>query len=534
MSGPRRAREPPRSGSETPTTRDDGRFAAPGAVLLVSCYELGHQPFTVASPWAHLERAGFGVAGLDTSLDPLDDLAVARARLVAVSVPMHTAVRLGSAVAARLRARNPAAHVCFFGLYAALNAQYLLGEGIADSVIGGEIEAALVGLAGALAGGGRASDVAGVTTRERRAAPVLRRLPFVTPRRAGLPALSRYARLIGPEPGEERVVGYVEASRGCLHRCRHCPITPVYDGRFFVVPREIVLADAAQQIAAGARHITFGDPDFFNGVGHSMAIVRALHAAHPGVTFDVTTKVELILKHREAFAELRALGCVFVVSAVESLSDRVLEALDKGHTRADVFEALRVTRAAGVPLRPSLVAFTPWTTLDDYLDLCDFVVADGLEASVDPIQLAIRLLIPPGSALLLPGRSRWGPRPAQRRALPPNPRSAPPWLGPLVPGEFGYRWTHPDARLDRLHAAVSRRVEEGTRAGEDAADTFAAVRALAYAAAGRTPRLRAPDPRGAPLAFVPRLTEPWFCCAEPSRVQLEQRRRSAPSGCCSS
>jgi radical SAM superfamily enzyme YgiQ (UPF0313 family) len=494
------------------------RFGEPGAVLLLSCYELGHQPFAVASPWAQLDHAGFGVAGLDVSLDELDEGAVARARLVAISVPMHTAVRLGSAVARRIRAQNPGAHVCLFGLYAALNAEHLLGEGVADSVVGGEFEAALVELASALSRGEPAAGVAGITTREGlvprsagsalSAPPVLRRLPFVTPRRDGLPELSRYARLIGPEPGESRVVGYVEASRGCLHRCRHCPITPVYQGRFFVVPREVVLADAAQQIAAGARHLTFGDPDFFNGVGHSLAIARALHAAHPGVTFDVTTKIELILRHRDAVAELGRLGCVFVVSAVESLSDLVLAELDKGHTRADVLEALAVTRAAGVPLRPSFVAFTPWTTLADYLELCDFVVEEALEAHVDPIQLAIRLLLPPGSALLVEERAR-------------------PWLGPLVPAELGHRWTHPDPAMDRLHQDVSARVEEGTQSGEDAAATFAAIRALAYRAAGRAaPAIE----RAAPPRFVPHLTEPWFCCAEPSRVQVDQ---AAGHGCCS-
>jgi radical SAM superfamily enzyme YgiQ (UPF0313 family) len=491
-----------------------------GTVLLVSCYELGHQPFAVASPWAQLEQAGFGVAGLDTSLDPLDDAAVARAQLVAVSVPMHTAVRLGSEIARRVRAQNPAAHVCLFGLYAALNAEHLLEQGIADSVIGGEFESALVALACTLAERGPegAHEVAGVTTRGNlrprgvgtalAAAPVLRRLPFVTPRRDGLPPLDRYARLIGPAAGEERVTGYVEASRGCLHRCLHCPITPVYEGRFFIVPREVVLADAEQQIAAGARHLTFGDPDFFNGVGHSMAIARALHEAHPELTFDVTTKVELILKHREHLAELGRLGCVFVVSAIESLSDRVLAELEKGHTRADVFEALRIARAASVALRPSLVAFTPWSTLDDYIDLCDFIVAEGLEANVDPIQLAIRLLIPPGSALLAGERPR-------------------PWLGPLVADELGYRWTHPDPAMDRLHEAVSRRVEQDTQAGADASATFASIRALAYAAAKRTPPPLAPATE---RAFVPHLTEPWFCCAEPSRIQLEQA--SGSTSCC--
>ncbi len=499
---------------EAASARADGRFARPGAVLLLSCYELGHQPFTVASPWAQLEHAGFGVAGIDAAVDPVDEAAIDRAHLVAVSVPMHTAVRLGSEIARRVRARRPAAHVAMFGLYAALNAEHLLDDGIADAVIGGEFESALVELARALAAG-RPPEVPGVTTRAtlaqaRRsgrtsggrliAAPVLRRLPFVRPRRDALPALDRYARLLGPTPGEERTVGYVEASRGCLHRCLHCPITPVYDGRFFVVPREVVLADADQQIAAGARHLTFGDPDFFNGVGHSMAIVRALHEAHPGVTFDVTAKVEHLLKHRADLPELARLGCVFVVSAIESLSDRVLAELDKGHTRADVHEALRLTRAAGVALRPSLVAFTPWSTLGDYLDLCDFIVEEGLEANVDPVQLAIRLLIPPGSALLAKDAPR-------------------PWLGPLVPGELGHRWTHPDPAMDRLFEEVSRRVEQGATSGEDAVETIAAVRALAYAAAGKEPR---PLAAGAPRPFVPRLTEPWFCCAEPTRAQLDQ------------
>jgi hypothetical protein len=476
-----------------------GSLAAPGSVLLVSCYELGHQPFTLASPWAQLEAAGFGVAGVDTSLDALADEAIDRARLVAISVPMHTALRLGSAIARRVRAKNPRAHVCLYGLYASLNAEHLLAT-VADSVIGGEFEASLVELASALAAGQEAPRGASALT----GAPVLRRLAFAAPKRDDLPALDRYAKLLGPAPGETRVVGYVEASRGCLHRCLHCPITPVYEGRFFVVPEEIVLADLARQVELGARHVTFGDPDFFNGVNHSMKLARALHASHPNVTFDVTTKVENILKHAARFAELADLGCVFVVSAFESLSDRVLAELEKGHTRADIFAALEVARAARIPVRPSLVPFTPWTTLDDYVALCDFVLAEGLVDHIDPIQLAIRLLLPPGSALLA--------RPAPR-----------PWLGELAAAEFGYRWTHPDPAVDRLHAQVSARVEAGASQEEDPAVTVAAVRALAYAAAGREPRVIEPARR-----FVPRLTEAWFCCAEPMQTQMEQLTK----GCC--
>ncbi|MEJ7728872.1 MAG: CUAEP/CCAEP-tail radical SAM protein [Polyangiaceae bacterium] len=487
--------------------------AVAGEVLLVSCYELGHQPFAVASAWAQLEAAGFGVEGIDASLDTVPAEAVARARLVAISVPMHTALRLGVRIAARVRAANPAAHVCMFGLYASMNAEYLLRE-VAHSVIGGEFESALVALACAQRDGARGPDIVGpvpgVALRPAAgepvpvAVPVRERLPFLVPRRDRLPRLDRYAELIGPTPGERRTVAYAETSRGCLHRCTHCPVTPVYQGRFFVVPREVVLADVEQQLAAGAGHVTFGDPDFWNGIGHSMAVLRELAARHPEVSFDVTIKVEHLLRHRHRLAELAELGCAFVISAVESLSDEVLRRLDKGHSAADVREVVRLCREAGLALRPTLVAFTPWTGLDDYRALCDFVVEEALVDHVDPIQLAIRLLLPPGSALLPLVRGE-------------------PWLGALAAEDFGYAWTHPDPRVDALHQAVTQAVEEGTGRGDDAGVILAAIRGLAHAASGLPP----PEASTGARVFVAKLTEPWFCCAEPSAALLGQ---VAPQG----
>ncbi len=468
-----------------------------GGVLLISCYELGHQPFAIASASAALAAAGFAAACADASIEAPTDDAVTRARVVAISVPMHTALRLGVALARRVRALNERAHICLFGLYATLNARFLL-EGIADSVIGGEFEVALVQLAEKL---DRNEAVAS------EAPPVLHRLTFHTPERSGLPALDRYARLLGPGAGEERLVGYVEASRGCLHRCRHCPITPVYEGRFFIVPQHIVLADAAQQVARGARHMTFGDPDFLNGPKHALAVATLLHAAHPEVTFDVTVKVEHILEHRHVFVELARLGCIFVVSAIESLSPRVLDELAKGHSKEDIVEALRITREAGIALRPSLVAFTPWTTLEDYVEQCDFIFEHGLVEHVDPIQLAIRLLLPPRSAVLSQPRER-------------------PWLDELDPAAFGYAWHHPDPRMDRLHADVTVIVDRASSAHAPAVETFRRIRETAYHALGRTPPADA-EPTAGP--FVPRLTEPWFCCAEPSRAQLCHSGRSPTS-----
>jgi len=464
----------------------------PGAVLLISCYELGHQPIGIASPLGFLERAGYAPDVIDIAVESLDTEKVTRARFIGISVPMHTALRLGVRVAERIRQINPACHICFYGLYASLNVEYLL-EHHADSAIGGEYEKPLVELVDALAGGGSV-DVEGVSQRELRKAsvqaPLLKRLPFAVPSRGTLPPLEKYARL--EADGSSRLAGYVEASRGCKHLCLHCPIPPVYDGRFFVVPREIVLEDIRNQVRAGATHITFGDPDFLNGPTHSLRIVRAMHEAFSDVTFDCTVKIEHLLKHRSILPDLRACGCIFIVSAVESLSDTVLANLEKGHTRADVFTALAILREVGIALRPSLVPFTPWETLDDYLYLLDFVEAEGLIDHIAPVQYTIRLLIPPGSSLLS--------RPTIK-----------PYIGPLDQKSFTYRWAHPDPRMDSLHNAVSAAVERATQNGEDGVVTFYRVRVLTDAVLGKprstpfTPHAQSDRQR------PPRLAEDWFC-----------------------
>lgn len=463
-------------------------MTAAGAVVLISCYELGRQPAGVAWPASFLRRAGFAPTVHDIAVDCFDTAWVRDARFVGIAVPMHTALRLGVRLAERVRAANPGCHICFYGLYAALNAEYLL-TGVADSCIGGEYEWPMVSLVAALAEP-TGVRIPGVATRQARAEPFLRKLDFLAPERTQLPPLEAYAKL---DLGDvQHVVGAVEASRGCKHRCLHCPVTPVYNGRFFVVPREVVLADVRQQVAAGARHITFGDPDFLNGPRHALAVARALHAEFPHVTFDVTAKVEHIIKQRAIVEELGALGCLFIVSAVESVSDTVLAHLHKGHTRADTVKALAITRGAGITLRPSFVPFTPWSTLDDYLELLDFVESEALVDAVDPVQYSIRLLVPPGSALLAHAGLR-------------------PHLGELDQAAFSYRWTHPDPRMDALHAVVSTTVEAAARAKDDTAATFTAVRALARDAAGLPSRIESSPAVYRNRCRVPRLTESWFC-----------------------
>ena len=456
---------------------------APGAVLLVSTYELGHQPAGLAQPKAFLERAGFRPSALDLAVEPLDPARVGAARLVLFSVPMHTALRLALRAAERVRALAPEAVLAFHGTYALLHGPLLLRHGAA--VLGGECEENLVALAEAVDGG---ADLA----RFRRSGPeaaVLRRLDFPVPSREDLPPPERYARL-DDGAGAERLAGHAEATRGCKHRCRHCPLPAIYRGRFFAVPVDVVLEDVARQVAAGVRHVTFGDPDFLNGPTHARRVAEAIHGRFPEVTFDFTAKVEHLVRHADLLPALRHAGALFVVSAVESLSGVVLERLDKGHRREDVGRAFAACRAAGVALRPSLLPFTPWSTLEDYLDLLDTFAREGWLESLDPVQLSIRLLVPPGSLLL----------------------DDPAFSGtPYDDAALGVVWRHPDPRMDALQEKVARAVEDAAARREPPETTFGRVRQLALAAAGRPHRHVPPLVTAATGRRAPRLTESWFC-----------------------
>ena len=471
-------------------------------VVLISTYDMGRSPFGLASPAAWLRAAGCEVRCCDLAVEPLDEASVRAADLIAFHLPMHTATRLALGVIPRVRALAPSARLAAYGLYAVTNAAVLREQGVTDA-ISGEYEAALVRLAKEPCVAGGAGDIAiageapgpRVPT-SRRAITVLDRLDFIVPDRSDLPPIERFARLrIG---AEEKRVGATEASRGCKHRCRHCPVVPVYDGMFRVVPRDVVLADIRQQVAAGAQHITFGDPDFFNGIGHALPLARAFRAEFPDVTYDVTIKVEHLLRHAEAMPVLRDTGCAFVVTAVEAFDDGILDALEKGHTRADFERALAMAREVGLTLQPTFVAFTPWTTLAGYGGMIEALATLGLIDHVAPVQLSLRLLIPAGSRLLERDDIRALVEEFDARGL-------------------VHRWHHPDPRVDALQRAVQAEVGRRAAAGEDRATIFRAVAEIAEDFGAGSPRLRAAlDAYGAGAeserrAPVPYLTEPWYC-----------------------
>ena len=445
-------------------------------VALVSTYELGHQPFGVASAAAALQAAGAVVTVHDLSISALDEQAISAADLVGIYVPMHTATRLAEPVLRRINRDYPDTHICVFGLYAAMNDGHLRSLG-ANSVLSGEFEQGFVDVFESVSAGAPVLQPEPVS---------LKRRPFRLPDRSGLPTLDSYAHLRTPD-GEARVVGYTEATRGCKHLCRHCPIVPVYQGRFVTVDADIVLADIRQQVSAGARHITFGDPDFLNGPLHSLRIVRRLHEEFPEITYDATIKVEHLRRQADLLPELVATGCVLVTTAIESFDGAILERFDKQHTTDDLEIALREARAIGLAINPTFVTFTPWTTIAGFIDFLKTIVRLDLVRNMSPIQYGIRLLVPAGSRLL---------ELSEVAEL----------VDPFDPNMLCHPWTHPDPAVDQLFDRVTAIASGAATLTEIFEQVW---RAAHDAGAYSTPP--PPDLGVLPAAAIPYLTEPWYC-----------------------
>lgn len=465
--------------------------------VLISTYDLGHQPFGLASPSAWLRERGIDVTCLDLAVQELNAehlQCLAHADAVAFYLPMHTATRIAVEIIKRVRTLNSSAHLCAYGLYAPMNRAFLEKLGV-ETIVGGEYEQQLIS---AILGRRSHGCV------EEAAPPRIPKLDFRIPDRTSLPDLSKYAFLTLPG-GTRRTVGYTEASRGCKHLCRHCPVVPIYDGQFRVVQHDVVMADIEQLIAGGAEHISFGDPDFFNGPKHAMQIVATLHRRHPAVTYDVTIKIEHLIRHSKLLPELKRTGCAFVTSAVESVDDHILHALGKGHTRSDFFRVVELFRGEGLTLLPTFVAFTPWISLKGYREMLQCILDLDLVANVAPVQLAIRLLIPPGSRLLDSAALRT-------------------FITKFDEAALCYRWEHPDPRVDMLQRDVETSVKRAL-VGDGRQNRMAAFRKV-WLTLGRyidipsLPAAAADNYR--PPKGVPYLSEPWYCCAEPTDQHMRQ------------
>jgi hypothetical protein len=472
-------------------------------VLLLSTYELGHQPAGLASIAASLAEEGFATEVADLSLAPLTTGIAEGADAVVFSVPMHTATELALEAARSIRGGRPSIRFAFVGLYApALSREPLLSSD--DLLAAGEVIDAVLRW---LRSPPRRVPGRPVTVLDIGPAKGGR---AALPARHMLPSISRYARL---EWGGRSVpAAAVEASRGCNHGCRHCPVAAIYLRRSRAVEVSAVMADVDQALALGARHISFKDPDFLNRPRHALEVARRLREAHPRLTFDATVKVEHVLRHRGLWPELAGLGLLFVVSAFESTDDEVLRLLEKGHDAAGERDAVATLRRAGIEVRPSWLPFNPWSTIDSVADLLSFSARADLVGSTDAVQYSIRLLLPRGSLLLEQ------PDPVLSEAV--SAVTTP-------PSATSIGWRHRDGRMDELQAALAAAAEE--HAGESPEETFGRIWSIARHAGAPIPPDPPPVESGLasplPAAERPRLSEAWFCCAEPTSSQLALVKR---------
>jgi radical SAM superfamily enzyme YgiQ (UPF0313 family) len=122
------------------------------------------------------------------------------------------------------------------------------------------------------------------------------------------------------------------ASRGCPYRCNWCA-KPIYGDSFSVRSASLVAEEMRQlKYDFGAEHLWFAD-DIFGlkpkWVRELAAEVERLNAAVP---FKMQSRVDLMTP--DNVSALRRAGCAEVWMGVESGSQKILDAMDKG-TRVD-------------------------------------------------------------------------------------------------------------------------------------------------------------------------------------------------------
>jgi radical SAM superfamily enzyme YgiQ (UPF0313 family) len=414
--------------------------------LVVSSFEGGYQPVTALSAYTALRNAGHDNTRFhDAYVDGLPDDLFDDADVVAISVPLFDALQAGLQLSEMVKAKKPDAKIVFFGQYATLNAARLPGK-YGDFAVVGEWEQPLVNLAHHFATGEVLDKIGLVNARDAAAGmiphPYITRNKITVADRSVAPPLFKY-----PQPHVEKllgvtgvVVGGVESTRGCHHKCTYCSVYAAYDGKVIPIGDEIVFEEVRNLVKQGMTHLTFTDAEFFNAKNQGLRILRVLHAEFPELTYDFTTRVDHILEHEEALREMKDLGVRFITSALEFPSQMVLDVVSKDISLADIELAIKKLRNIGIRLSPTFIMFNPWIGKDDIAIFKDFIKRNELDDVVDPIQYETRLHLYKGSPLL----SR-----ASTAGL------------ELTEFEFHFDWKHPDAEVDAMYFSSVSPAEPG-------------------------------------------------------------------------
>lgn len=411
--------------------------------ILVSIFEGGYQPINALTGLAALHDAGHDTDFLDAYVDGYDIKKLSQYDTIILPVPLYDSLNSAIQLCKELKAAGCKAETVMFGQYATINAPYLSGR-YADHVVSGEWEVPLVSLMNRKAGG--TEPVVNVyshgsTTPEQAVQMLKLRGTMAKPLRNMAPNLTKY-----PQPhlvtlmGTEKVVGGIELTRGCHHKCTYCSVYSAYDGKVLLGDVDQILLDVDVLVEQGMEHMTFIDAEFFNATRRSFDALNRIHKRHPSLTFDFTTRVDHILENRDRLTELRDQGVRVITSALEFPKNEVLKQVCKEVDVEDLKEAVRLVQEAGITLNPTFIMFNPWVTLEDFPRFHDFLVETNMENLVDPVQFETRLHLYKGSPLLKNDTVR-----ALR----------------MEEQEFHFDWFHPDERVDDLFRASVTPVEEG-------------------------------------------------------------------------
>jgi hopanoid C-3 methylase len=404
------------------------------AVVLVSTYEGGMQPLSLGTATAHLRAANHSVACYDDTVASPGMDALCSADLVAFSVPLYESVQRAGDLCVELRKRNPDVPIVFYGAHAVLQRASLLALG-ASGIVLGDWEDTLVQVAGCISKAAPLDGIAGLATVIYPASHVYHRSGHRMPDRSSLPALSQYAYVEAQKRlGPNTLMGNVETARGCRFACTYCSVFASNNKKVTVFDADITHQDIVQLVYFGATHICFTDAEFLNAPSNALEVVRRMHREFPDLTFDFTTRADLIAENPARIEELVSLGGRFVTSAFEFPSQRVLDAVNKQFTVSTLERALSVCRAAGLGINPTFLLFNPWTTFDDLGQFGEFVARNDLENAIEPVQFATRLWLYKGSHLLH--------RPEVRSTI-------------VKEHMFNYEWQHPEAEVEELFAMMS-------------------------------------------------------------------------------
>jgi len=437
-------------------------------ILLLSFYDLGKQPKIISELYKKLDNGSNQIDIIDYSIEE-KDLTLDNYDVLGIYASMHTASVLAEQY---LRDRKLPNKLFVFGLYANVFSEMFSDFQSIHSFDSDELESLL----------------------QVQLNPNYS-YKHTVPDRTILPSITDYSHIV--DGSNNLIAGSVETTYGCKHECTHCPVPIEFKGMFKTFGTEKIITDVTNQVEEGAKHISFNDPDFFNGPKHALKILQLLNEKHPSITYDSTIKVEHILKYPDYFQELKNLNMLFVISAFETTNDHVLNILQKNHSFNDLNKAVELSLENKIDIRPTWMPFSPWTEQNDLISIIKLIENYKLRETVDPIQLTIKLLVPKNSLILK--------RPEMKE-----------YLLDYDPSSFSYAWKYKFPNIDNIQNELFTYVLQ-----HESENEYAQYLGLVDILESHTNETLLNSEKYS-QRIVPKLSETWFCCAEPNKIQLDR------------